>query len=289
MERLSILMNSYNRHDIIGHAIGSILNSNLPPGLELELIIIDDHSNEQTWNVLKRYKGDPRIKVHRNEKNVGSGSLNWNKSFSMATGDIIMVTADDMVWDPDCIRYMYETLQKYDRYTCVLGIYVNTDTLDNLPAPKLKTKEWRVDIHPLTGMPSIPTDGTNEHVTRNLSFAYREFFEGLDEFFHHFPVNGMREETDQYMRIMKLEPRRRIVVDDRAVRYHVHNRTGGYRMNLRRYKKWTRKNHRTFLRRNFGWKAAFMIPFFHLYLVQKWFRDLIGKRIIEPYLKKAGD
>jgi glycosyltransferase involved in cell wall biosynthesis len=281
MEKLSILMNSYNRHEIISHAINSILNSNLPEELELEIVIIDDHSNEKTWSVLQNYKEDPRVVLHRNEKNVGSGSLNWNKSFKMATGDLIMVTADDMIWDPDCIGNMYAELHKNDKYTCILGIYINTESIDNLPKPTLKTKEWRVDISPITGMPTIPTDGSNEHVTRNLSFCYREFYDGIDEFFHHFPVNGMREETDQYLRIMKLKPQRKIVVADNAVRYHVHNQTGGYRMNMRRYKKWTRKNHRTFLRRNFGARALFMIPAFQIWCVQKWFRDLIGKNILE--------
>jgi glycosyltransferase involved in cell wall biosynthesis len=282
MEKLSILMNSYNRHEIIGPAIDSILKSNIPDELELEIVIIDDHSNEETWNVLLGYKDDPRIVLHRNEKNVGSGSLNWNKSFEMATGDLIMVTADDMIWDPNCIKYMYEELQKHDRYTCVLGVYINTDSLESLPEPTLRTKEWRVNISKITGIPTIPTDGTNEHVTRNLSFCYREFYDGLDEFFHHFPVNGMREETDQYLRIMKLEPQRKIVVVDKAVRYHVHNTSGGYRMPSRKYRRWSRRNHVAFLRRNFGPRVVYMLPFFYVYLFQKWIRDLVGKNVIEP-------
>ena len=99
MEKLSILMNSYNRHDIVGHAIDSILNSNMPENLELELVIIDDHSNERTWKVLEGYMKDPRINIHRNEKNVGSGSLNWNKSFKMATGGVPRLTCQPCRWD----------------------------------------------------------------------------------------------------------------------------------------------------------------------------------------------
>ncbi|MGA1872847.1 MAG: hypothetical protein ACMUHY_04185, partial [Thermoplasmatota archaeon] len=187
----------------------------------------------------------------------------------------------DMIWERKCIRYLYEELKRHDRYTCVVGIYVNTDSMRNLPEPTLRMKEWKVDIHPLTGIPTIPTDGTNEHVTRNLSFCYRDFYEGLDELFHHFPVNGMREETDQYLRIMKLRPKRKIVVEDRAVRYHVHTEKGGYRMDIRKYRRWTRRNHRSYLIRNFGWKMVYMIPCFQIWLVQKWLRDIVGKNIIE--------
>ncbi|MBN1390533.1 MAG: glycosyltransferase family 2 protein [Candidatus Thermoplasmatota archaeon] len=282
MEKLSILMNSYNRHEIIGHALDSILGSDLPEGLELEVVVIDDHSDQETWNVLKKYSDDQRVMMHRNKENIGSGSLNWNKGYEIATGDIIMVTADDMIWDRSCIRYLYRELKKHDRYTCVVGIYINTESIDDLPEPTLKVKEWKVSISQLTGIPTIPTDGKNEHVTRNLSFCYRDFYEGLDELFHHFPVNGMREETDQYLRIMKLRPKRKIVVVDRAVRYHVHTKKGGYRMDLKRYKRWTRKNHRSYLIRNFGWKVVYMVPIFHIWLAQKWFRDLIGKYLIEP-------
>jgi len=281
LEKLSILMNSYNRHEIIGHALDSILNSDLPEGMELEIIVVDDHSDEPTWEVLLKYMGDPRVVVRRNESNIGSGSLNWNKGYEIATGDIIMVTADDMIWDRKCIKFLYEKLKENDKYTCVLGVYINTDSIDNLPVSTLKANEWKVNISPLTGIPTIPTDGTNEHITRNLSFCYRDFYEGLDELFHHFPVNGMREETDQYLRIMKLRPKRKIVVEDQAVRYHVHTQEGGYRMDLRRYRKWTRKNHRSYLLRNFGWRNIYMIPSFQIWLVQKWFRDLIGKNVID--------
>ncbi len=281
MEKLSILMNSYNRPDIIDEAIQSLLKSELPKELELEIVIVDDHSKEETWNIIEKYQNDKRFIIYRNEKNIGSGALNWNKGYKLSTGDLIIINADDVVFEKKCIKRLYNELKKHDRFTIVLGVWINVDKMGNYPTPKIQINNYGLKISYLTGMPYRDTHGKDIHVINPPSLCYKDVLNGLDELYHYFPVNGMREETDLFLRIMKQSPKRKIVVVDSALRYHVHNTSGGYRMKSRTYKKWTRKNHRLFIRRNFGFRSLYMIPFFHLYLTQKWIRDLIGKNIIE--------
>lgn len=281
MEKLSILMNSFNRPDIIDEAIQSILDSNIPEDLELEIVIVDDHSNDETWNILKKYEENPMFIIHRNPNNLGSGAINWNKGFELSTGDMIIINADDVIFEKDCIKLLYEELKRNDRLTIVLGIWVNIKNMDAYPKSTLKTSKYGLKISKLTGIPTRDTHGMNEHVINPPSLCYKDVLEGLDELYHHFPVNGMREETDLYLRIKKLHPKRKIVVIDKAIRYHVHNEIGGYRMDKKKYNKWTRKNHRTFLRRNFGIKVFYMIPAFQIWCIQKGIRDIIGKTFID--------
>ncbi len=288
MPKISVIMASYNRGYLLKDILQSILDCKRPKGWDIEMIIVDDHSNKETWGVLKEFKKDSRFTIVRNKKNVGSAPQNWNKAFKMATGDVILITADDMFFSPNYFMKLYKESKKHDKYTIVVGIFINVKELGDFPKPSGKLRSYDEWIHPLTGIPYHPTDGSNEHVVTTITtgWCYREIYEGLDEFMYDYPVNGMSGETDQRLQIQKLSPPRKIVVVPDAVRYHIHNKVGGYRMDVKYYKKWTRINHRTFLRRNFGWKAYYMIPLYHLFITQKFFRDIIGKNIIEPMREK---
>ena len=64
---ISIIMPTYNRKNIIQKAITSVLNQTYT---NFELIIIDDGSDDGTYDLLKSLK-DERIRILRHEKNEG--------------------------------------------------------------------------------------------------------------------------------------------------------------------------------------------------------------------------
>lgn len=89
-------MTAYNREDLIGFAIESVLESDYP---NLELIIVDDHSNDNTVNIAKQYqKKSDKIKLYINDINLGDYK-NRNKAASYASGEFIMhVDSDDTIY-----------------------------------------------------------------------------------------------------------------------------------------------------------------------------------------------
>lgn len=74
-----------------------------------ELVVIDDCSPEPLQKIVESF-GDPRIRYVRNETNLGGKNLvkQWNHSITFATGDFIVLAADDDVYKPtfceECIR-----------------------------------------------------------------------------------------------------------------------------------------------------------------------------------------
>jgi glycosyltransferase involved in cell wall biosynthesis len=88
-------MTSYNRQSYISEAIESVQNSSYK---NLELIIVDDGSSDDTVTIAKRYtEKDPRIFVYVNKKNLGDYP-NRNLAASYAKGKYIMyVDSDDMI------------------------------------------------------------------------------------------------------------------------------------------------------------------------------------------------
>lgn len=85
---------TYNSGKWVRQTIESILASTYE---NFELVISDDCSDDDTWEILRQYK-DPRIRAWRNESNIGEYP-NRNKVLHAARGKyIIYVDGDDILY-----------------------------------------------------------------------------------------------------------------------------------------------------------------------------------------------
>lgn len=92
---ISIILPSYNREEYLGKAIDSVLSQTYR---NFELIVINDDSTSETAKLLSQYiYKDSRIKVIRNEKNIGFVK-SLNKGISLSRGKYIARLDDDDFW-----------------------------------------------------------------------------------------------------------------------------------------------------------------------------------------------
>lgn len=90
---VSVCIPAYNNAAYIKETIDSILNQTYQ---NIELIIADDQSKDNTVEVIKSIKDD-RIRLYENEKNLGM-SGNWNHCLKLCQGEFIkLICADDML------------------------------------------------------------------------------------------------------------------------------------------------------------------------------------------------
>ncbi|KIG07752.1 glycosyl transferase family 2 [Burkholderia sp. MR1] len=93
--RVSIIVTSYNYARFIGEAIDSVLAQTFE---SWELIIVDDCSSDDSWEVISRYKDD-RIHAIRLEQNLGACAC-YNTAFGLARGEFIAsLDSDDAFAD----------------------------------------------------------------------------------------------------------------------------------------------------------------------------------------------
>jgi glycosyltransferase involved in cell wall biosynthesis len=103
---ISICVPAYNNEAYIVDTIDSVLSQVYT---NFELIIVDDCSTDDTWEILQQIK-DPRISIYRNEKNLGMHG-NWSKALSFAKGDYIkLLCGDDLIY-PDCLEKQVKVLE----------------------------------------------------------------------------------------------------------------------------------------------------------------------------------
>lgn len=107
MTKLSIIVPVYNSSKYLYKCINSLLSQTLN---EVEIILIDDHSVDNSFNIICDYQKlyPEKIKVLRNSENRGPGYTR-NLGLAIATGEYIgFIDSDDYI-EPDMFKKMYET------------------------------------------------------------------------------------------------------------------------------------------------------------------------------------
>jgi len=115
MNLVSVILPTYNRAQYLKRAIESVLNQSYN---DFELVIINDGSTDNTLEVLLEYH-DPRIKIIRNEVNIGFVK-SLNKGINYAKGKYIARIDDDDFWsDSEKLKKQIRFLELNPEYVLV--------------------------------------------------------------------------------------------------------------------------------------------------------------------------
>jgi glycosyltransferase involved in cell wall biosynthesis len=112
--KVSVVMPTYNRGYIIGEAVKSVL---LQTYRELELIIVDDGSTDDTGEMVRGFK-DERIRYVRHEQNRGCSAA-YNSGMATATGDAIAFLDSDDLWKPEKLERQVSFLSRFPQVDIV--------------------------------------------------------------------------------------------------------------------------------------------------------------------------
>ncbi len=108
MPLVSVIMPSFNHSKYIEESIESVLNQSMG---DLELIIIDDASHDNSRDIIKRLsENEQRITTKFHEKNRGIAST-LNHAISCSRGKYIAFIASDDLWAPTKLERQLEVLE----------------------------------------------------------------------------------------------------------------------------------------------------------------------------------
>jgi glycosyltransferase involved in cell wall biosynthesis len=97
---LSILTPVYNERHLVAASLARVLALKSSLISRLELIVVDDHSTDGSWEILQRIAAsDTRIKLLRHSHNRGKGAA-IRTAINEATGDVCIIHDADMEYNP---------------------------------------------------------------------------------------------------------------------------------------------------------------------------------------------
>ncbi|MCC6081345.1 hypothetical protein COC60_06190 [Bacillus thuringiensis] len=119
MEKVSVTVCTYNRGNIIGECIESILKNNIEKDL-FEVLIIDNNSTDNTKEVVEQFcLKYSNVRYIREEK-VGL-SYARNRGIKEANGTIIAFIDDDVKVNENYIKYIIDFFNENSTEVCISG------------------------------------------------------------------------------------------------------------------------------------------------------------------------
>lgn len=113
--KLSIVLPTRNGGSMLESCVRSVLDQ---PYADMELVVSDNASTDETPEVLAQFAGDPRLKVLRLDEPV-EVTDNWVNGVAASSGDYLLLIGDDDSLLPDYCARLDELIEAYDRPDCV--------------------------------------------------------------------------------------------------------------------------------------------------------------------------
>jgi len=115
---ISVILPSYQAGRYIGQAIESVIGQTCTE--PWELLVVDDHSTDDTPQIVRRYAEDPRIRYLRRKKNRGVAAAR-NLGLREARGKYAAFLDADDWWDADKLKLQMECIRRTGAVLCCTG------------------------------------------------------------------------------------------------------------------------------------------------------------------------
>lgn len=165
---VSVVIPTYNREAAVARTVDSVLSQDLPPE-EVEIIIVDDGSTDDTFSILQELYGDnARVKLFSIPNGGVANALNFG--LSKAQGEFIAFLDHDDFWLPAKLRLQRERMEDA-AVGVVYCFWIATDE-DGTPLPQEVQhsqhswwKPQKGDVYPWIFIPDA------EQIPRNPIFS----------------------------------------------------------------------------------------------------------------------
>jgi GT2 family glycosyltransferase len=216
--RVSVVCSTYGRAALLPRLVRALARQTMPPD-DIEVLIVDNGSEDETWEVLQRLALEApfTLRTLRHARNRGAGG-GRNTGWRAATAPIVAFTDDDCAPAPAWLEEGVRTLELHGPGALAVG--------RTSPDPD----EQHLLLHPFSRTMLVAEPRFFE--TCNI-FYWRDDLHRMEGFDERFGIGG--EDTDLALRL--LDAGHRALWSPEALVHHCVRR-GSLRANLREARRW---------------------------------------------------
>ena len=105
---VSVIIPNFNGENYIANCLDSILDQSFNQWGQIEIIVVDDCSSDDSINIIKGYKD---VKLRKNTANSGFDK-SVNEGIKASSGRYCLLLNNDVVVDHNFVKYLYEHIDK---------------------------------------------------------------------------------------------------------------------------------------------------------------------------------
>lgn len=142
LPKVSVIVPNYNHAPYLAERLESILNQTYN---DLEILIFDDASTDDSYEILQRYYSKPRVRIIVNTRNSGSPFPQWSRGSYLAKGEYVWIAKSTDSAEP----HFLETLVPLLDENRSLGLAYCQSHLINRASVKVGvSSNWTDDLDP---------------------------------------------------------------------------------------------------------------------------------------------
>lgn len=186
--KLTVIIPVYNQEDLVIRALDSI-----PKRDDIEIIVIDDKSTDDTWvNLLKYAERNIDIILLYNEENKGVG-YTVNKGLDSATGDyVVLLGADDYFYTKEFEKalveldgtdivyfnlksnddYVWDLREETKRIYCGSTKFIRREFLGDTRNPEIRVEEDKIFYEEL--LKKKPTEKFTHKIVKHYNYPRKD-------------------------------------------------------------------------------------------------------------------
>jgi glycosyltransferase involved in cell wall biosynthesis len=154
--QVSVIVPNYNHARFLPQRLDSVFDQTFN---DMEVIILDDASTDNSREVIQRYINNSRVQVSFNEVNSGSPFAQWNRGVALAKGEFVWIAESDDVADPDLLGRLVDVLSRNPPAGLA---YCQSRRIDGAGHPSILAEENLRWLHPSRWLSDFVADGRNE-------------------------------------------------------------------------------------------------------------------------------
>jgi len=156
---VSVIVPNYNHAGFLRQRIDSVMNQTYN---NLELILLDDCSTDNSREVIESYRHDPRVShVVLNEVNSGSTFAQWKRGLEFAAGEYVWIAESDDYASDDFLATLVPLLEANPGAALAFAGSLMVDAMSNT-IPHLDWDRYRA------GQPEVEVYSGDELMRRKL-------------------------------------------------------------------------------------------------------------------------
>ena len=122
---LSICVLTYNRPDFLVELLSSILTLEKSWLDQIEVIVIDNGSTDDTWKTIEKYSGHTNFVLEKFSQNL-RGSASYLELVDRANGDFIIFPGDDDIFKTEALMEAIKFLSEFGKDYSLIAFGANT-------------------------------------------------------------------------------------------------------------------------------------------------------------------
>lgn len=121
---VSVIIPNFRHAKYLRERIESVLRQTVR---NIEVIILDDASPDDSCAIIRSYLADRRVSFHPNHINTGDPFRQWNKGLGLATGEWVWIAESDDIAEPVFLEQLLQLAQRHPRAGF---LYSQSDVVD---------------------------------------------------------------------------------------------------------------------------------------------------------------